>query len=115
MRDRRLQPDPRLEAFIDESTRRCWKHSYYPKEFENMRKRLGTEEAMERLVKSEEMRNGFLRLQEQGLLGWSIESAICSFPHRFSTAAIARARFRLTNANAPGRSAPGGARRNLPS
>jgi hypothetical protein len=84
-----------LEAFIDEGIRRSIRGGYNPTIFVGMRARHGTVEAITRLVQSGEIQSGFKRLNELGLLEWSIESAIIKFPHRFSANARECAEFRL--------------------
>jgi hypothetical protein len=84
-----------LEAFIDETIRRAQQRGYYPTVFQRMRAQYGTVSAIEKLVISGEVQSGFKRLQELGLLAWSIEASVIKFPEKFTNAANECAEFRL--------------------
>lgn len=87
--------DP-LEAWIDESIRLSWSKGYDPHEFIAMRKRHGTVDAMERLMRTGHIQSGLLRLKELGMAEeWSVEAGILKFPDRFKSTTLQAARFRL--------------------
>lgn len=84
-----------LEQFIDESIKRSAEKDYHPTTFMRMRRDYGTIRAIKRLVESSERQSGFRRLQELGMLDWSLEAAVLKFPEDFpdrKTAEYARAR-----------------------
>jgi len=64
-----------------------------------MRRQYKTVPAIEKLVISGEIQNGFRRLQELNMLQWSIEEAVRRFPNRFTKKALDCAEFRLNNIN----------------
>lgn len=88
------RPDT-LERFVDESLKQCVAHGYYPSVFLDMRENLGVREAIRRLVESSEVQSGFKKLQELGLLDWSLEAAVIHFPEGFSVLTRECAGFRL--------------------
>jgi hypothetical protein len=87
-----------LEAFIDESIRLSRQHGYNPTAFIVMRARLGTIDAIAQLMVSGEIQSGFKRLQQLGLLEWSIEAAVTKFPDEFSRQIREAAEWRLQQA-----------------
>ncbi|QIA25558.1 MULTISPECIES: hypothetical protein [Mesorhizobium] len=84
-----------LEAFIDETVRLSGQNGYHPTTFIGMRQRHGTVKAISRLVENGDVQSGFKRLQELGLLDWTIEAAVIKFPAEFSPATRECAEFRL--------------------
>ena len=84
-----------LESFIDESIRISRKHGYHPIAFIDMRKRLGTVEAISRLVQNGDVQSGFKRLHSLNFLDWTIEAAVLKLPTEFSSVARECAEFRL--------------------
>jgi hypothetical protein len=76
-----------LDCFIDESIRLSRAKGYYPTTFEGMRERWGTNEAIRRLVISGDIQSGFRRMVKEGLLAWSLESAVINFPREFDQTA----------------------------
>jgi hypothetical protein len=89
-----------LEAFIDNGIRVASKHGYHPTVFIGMRQRHGTVGAISRLVVSGDIQSGFRRLQQLGLLEWSIEEAVKRFPDEFSKEVRGAAEWRLSQARA---------------
>ena len=87
-----------LEAFIDELIRLSAKSGYHPTVFIGMRARHGTVPAISRLVTSGEIQSGFRRLQQLGLLDWTIEAAVTKFPDEFSREVQEAAEWRLRQA-----------------
>jgi hypothetical protein len=101
-----MEASPGLEAFIDEGIRLCRENDYPPKVFERMRRRHRTIGAITRLVVSGgEPQSGFKRMNDLGLLDWTIEAAVVRFPDEFSKAVREVAEWRLSQARAGGRSA----------
>ena len=92
------EASPALEAFIDEGIRLARARGYHPTIFIGMRHQLGTLQAIDKLVQSGEIQSGFRRLNELGLLEWSIESAVNKFPTEFSRNARECAEWRLGQA-----------------
>lgn len=84
-----------LEAFIDEAIKLAKQHGYKPIIFQGMRRQYGTLEAIERLVQSGDVQSGFKRLNQLGLLDWTIESAVTKFPTEFTHNARECAEWRL--------------------
>lgn len=84
-----------LEAFIDETIRLSRLNRYSPTAFLAMRGRHGTISAISRLVESGDIQSGFKRLEQLGLLDWTIESAVMKFPQEFSPITRECAAFRL--------------------
>ncbi len=89
-----------LESFIDETIRLSREHGYHPTTFITMRQRHGTIGAISRLVVSGDIQSGFRRLNELGLLDWTIETAVTKFPDEFSRDVRQSAEWRLTQAKA---------------
>jgi hypothetical protein len=87
-----------LEAFVDEGVRRSVAKGYHPTAFLAMRERHSLIEAIRRLVESADMQSGFYRLQQLGLLDWSLEAAVIRFPDSFSRQTREYAGFRLSQA-----------------
>ena len=87
-----------LEAFVDESIRRSSEHGYRPTAFIGMRSRFGTVGAIDRLVRSGDLKGGFKRLEALGLLEWTVETAVLRFPGEFSREVRAAAEWRLAQA-----------------
>jgi hypothetical protein len=87
-----------LDSFIYESIRLSRAKKYYPTTFEGMRDRLGTKEAIRRLVINGDIQNGFKRMKQEGLLDWSLEAAVLKFPKEFDKAAYEAAEWRLEQA-----------------
>lgn len=91
--------DP-LEAWVDEGIQRSQARGYHPTDFINMRERLGTVLAMERLMHSGQIQSGLVRLNALGMAQeWSVEAGILRFPDRFTIAAREAAQFRLNHIN----------------
>jgi len=88
-----------LEAFVDEGGRRSKAKGYHPNEFERMRARWTTKEAIRRLVVSGEIQSGFKRMKEVDLLDWSLEAAVLKFPGEFNREAREAAQWRLERAH----------------
>jgi hypothetical protein len=87
--------DP-LEAFVDESLARSLAKGYPAAVFRNMRKRLGSQEAMRRLAESDVLQSGLKELARLDLLEWSAEAGVLRFPDRFpSQPTRESARFKL--------------------
>lgn len=84
-----------LEAFIDETIKRAAAAGYHPTEFIRMRRTYQTVPAISRLVVSGDIQSGFKRLQQLGLLDWSIEAAVLRFPEEFSRDVQECAAFRI--------------------
>jgi hypothetical protein len=61
-----------------------------------MRHDHGTEEAVRRLVEADEFQSGLQKLQELGLLDYSLEDAALRFPKRFSKNTLTWAGFKLS-------------------
>ena len=89
-----------LEAFIDETVRLSREHNYHPTIFVGMRQRLGTIKAISQLVTSGDIQSGFQRLEQLGLLNWTIEAAVTKFPDEFSREVLQAAEWRLAQAQA---------------
>lgn len=98
-----MDKSPGLEAFIDESIRLSAKHGYHPTAFIGMRHRYLTVGAISRLVVSGDIQSGFKRMQELGLLKWTIEEAVLRFPNEFSKEVRQAAEWRLSQAQAGGK------------
>ena len=84
-----------LEAFIDETIRRSRENGYHPTTFISMRERYQTVPAISRLVQNGDVQSGFKRLNELGLVDWTIEAAVMKFPDEFSADTRECAAFRL--------------------
>lgn len=95
-----MDGSPGLEAFIDESIRVSGKHGYHPTAFIGMRERHRTLGAISRLVVSGDIQSGFRRMQELGLLQWTVEEAVMRFPDEFSSEVRQAAEWRLLQARA---------------
>ena len=93
-----------LEEFVDESIRRSSEHGYRPTAFIGMRSRFGTVGAIDRLVRSGDLKGGFKRLEALGLLEWTVETAVLRFPGEFSREVRAAAEWRLSQARTGERS-----------
>lgn len=100
-----MDGSPGLEAFIDESIRVSAKHGYHPTAFIGMRHRYQTVGAISRLVVSGDIQSGFKRMQELGLLQWTIEEAVRQFPDEFPKQVRDAAEWRLSQAQAGGKNA----------
>ena len=87
-----------LDEFVDELIRLSNQAGYDPKAFRQMRARLGTVEAIKRLVIAGEIQSGFTRLKELGLLEWSLEAAVLKFPTEFTSEYEEAAKWRLDQA-----------------
>jgi len=87
-----------LEAFIDESINRSVKAGYSPFVFQRMRRDHGTQEAVRRLVEADVFQSGLQKLQDLGLLDWSVEAAAIRFPDLFSHTTLEYAGFKLSMA-----------------
>lgn len=93
--------DP-LDAWVDESIARSRARNYHPTIFIRMRERYGTEQAMEKIVRSGVMQSGFIRLKHLGMAeDWSIEAGILLFRERFTQDAQNCAQFRLEHIDDP--------------
>ena len=90
-----------LEVWIDHATEECRKRGCHGPVFEQMRKRHGTREAMERLVRNGEIQSGFKNCVNNGAREWTIEAGILTFPLLFTEEARRCADFRIQNANDP--------------
>lgn len=86
---------PGLEAFIDETILRAKERGYNPTIFQGMRRQYGTLLAIEKLVQSGDVQSGFKRLEQLGLLDWTIEAAVTMFPSEFTRHARECAKWRL--------------------
>lgn len=84
-----------LETFIEEAIKKAKAHGYTPTAFMAMRSQLGTVSAIEKLVQSGDVQSGFKRLEQLGLLEWSIEAAVAKFPIEFTRQARECAEWRL--------------------
>ena len=84
-----------LEKFIDELIERGGKRGFTPKAFIGMRGSYGTVEAIKKLVISREINRALKRLQEIGLLDYSIEAAVLKFPSEFTHEEQEAARWKL--------------------
>jgi hypothetical protein len=84
-----------LEALIDESVAISRKHGYPPVAFERMRRQIGTLATIKKLVISGELQSGFKKMQELGIIEWSLEQAIRNFPAEFSKAERECAHWRI--------------------
>ena len=84
-----------LDEFVDEGIRLGREHGYHPTAFIGMRKEQGTRPAIERLVKSSEPKAGFKRMQELGMVEWTLKSAVMKYPDEFSKEAKIYAQARL--------------------
>jgi hypothetical protein len=93
-----------LESFIDEGIRLAKARGYNPTVFIGMRHQHGSLEAIERLVQSGDIQTGFKRMEQLGLLDWTIEAAITKFPSEFTHNALQCAEWRLEQARAHNRS-----------
>ncbi|RWD31336.1 MAG: hypothetical protein EOS22_04765 [Mesorhizobium sp.] len=72
-----------LEAWTDASISAATAKGYNPTEFRKMRQRYGTLEAMRLLVTSGDIQTGFKRMQEVGLLDYSLEAGVLRFADEF--------------------------------
>ena len=92
----------RLEIFVDESIRRCQAADppHNPTRFIKMQ-RLGTISAIKELVIAGDIQSGFRRMEDCGLLDWSIEAAVLAFPALFKPAEVACAKWRLEEVKQP--------------
>jgi len=90
------EASPGLEAFIDETIRLSRENGYNPTAFVGMRHKHGTIGAISKLVQSGDLQSGFKRLQQLGLLDWTIEAAVEKFPDEFSKNDRDCAAFRLS-------------------
>ena len=84
-----------LEEFVDETIKRAAIHKYYPTTFMGMRAEYGTVLAIKKLVETSEPQSGFHRLKKLGMLEWSLEAAVLSFPDQFTKKTIEYAQARL--------------------
>jgi hypothetical protein len=84
-----------LDSFVDSALKQFSAHGYVPAFFMQMRTRLGTKEAIERLVVSGEMQSGIQRLKRLNLLDLSIEATVLRFPEIFRHDIQEAAKFRL--------------------
>ena len=87
-----------LESFIDETIRLAGLKGYHPTTFITMRDRHGTAPAISKLVVSGDIQSGFTRLQQLGLLDWTIETAVTKFPGEFNREVLEAAEWRLRQA-----------------
>jgi hypothetical protein len=85
-----------LESFIDESIRQSVAHGYHPGVFQQMRQEHGTKEAIRRLVEADVFQSGLQKVQELGLLEWSVEAAAIRFPTYFSKTTLEYTGFKLS-------------------
>lgn len=85
-----------LEVFCDEGTKRAIEAGYHPTIFTRMRHEHGTVEAVRRLVEADVFQSGLQRLQELGLLDWSVEAAAIRYPKLFSKTTLEYAGFKLS-------------------
>lgn len=84
-----------LDSFVDSALKQLSARVYVPTFFMQMRTRLGTKEAIERLVVSGEMQSGFQRIKRLNLLDLSIEATVLRFPEIFRKDIQDAAKFRL--------------------
>ena len=87
-----------LDEFIEESIRLSKQAGYNPTAFSQMRARHGTVEAIKKLVIAGDIKSGFIRLKELGLLEWSLEAAVLKFPNEFTSEYEEAAKWRLEQA-----------------
>ena len=85
----------KLECFINEGLRLGAAQGYHPAVFIQMRERWGTKGAMMQLVKSGDIQSGFRKMQDLGLIAWSVEAGVVKFHTLFSSEVRAAAQFRL--------------------
>ena len=84
-----------LEEFVEEGIRLGIEKGFYPAVFQQMRQHYTLEVAIEKLVRTNETKKGFLKMESFGLKEWTLEAAVLKFPTRFSKEAgvYAKARF----------------------
>lgn len=85
-----------LDSFVDSALKQFSALGYVPTAFLQMRTRLGTKAAIERLVVSGEIQSGIQRLKRLDLLDLSMEAIVLKFPEIFRKDIQDAARFRLT-------------------
>jgi len=96
--EEKMKASSDLEKFIDESIRISKRHDYHPTNFIRMRERHGTLEAITRLVCSGDIQSGFKKMQQLGLLEWTIEEAVIKHPCEFAKGVREAAEWRLKQA-----------------
>lgn len=84
-----------LEIFCDECIRRSNERHFDHSLFEGMRARQGTIPAIKALVEMGDKLSGIKRLNELGLLNWSIEAAVVKFPEEFAPRTVELSQDRL--------------------
>lgn len=87
-----------IDEFVDYFISLCAVLNYRPRNFIKLRARVGTIVAIATLVGKEKPTSGFRRAFELGLIEYSLEAAVCSFPTQFSTEVHERALSRLSSA-----------------
>lgn len=88
-----------LDSFIDKTIKQGVRKGYNPTIFISMRQKLGTLNAIKKLVVSGDIQSGFKRLVDLGLKDLTIEAAVLKFPEQFSKGEREAAQFRLDQAN----------------
>ena len=89
-----------LEYFCDECVRRSKQRNFDHSIFEGMRTRHGSVAAIKTLVEMGGKLSGIKKLNELGLLNWSVEAAVIKFPEEFTprTLEFAKEQLRLERA-----------------
>ena len=90
-----------LEAWVNESTRRCFARGFLRGRFHDMRMNLGTVPAITQLIATPLEQTPLLRLKEAGLLEWSLEACVLHFPESFDVGIRDVAKSRLERADDP--------------
>jgi hypothetical protein len=84
-----------LDVFIDETIRLGAEKGYHPTIFIAIRRKLGTRQAIKKLVASGDIQSEFRRLSALGLMDCTIEAAVLKFPTEFTKGEQEAAQFRL--------------------
>ncbi len=84
-----------LEAFVDKSIRLSIKARIHPTRFIELRALKGTREAINQLVLTPRITDGFTNAVLKGLKDYTLESAVLKFPQYFSDEVRDAARRRL--------------------
>jgi hypothetical protein len=95
-----------LERFSDESIKHSIEKRYNPTVFVGMRRQYGTREAIKRLVVNGYLQRSLRRMEQLGILDWSIEAAVLKFPRKFEHGVQEAAKFRLDQARASTKGRP---------
>lgn len=84
-----------LEYFCDECIRRSKERNFDHSIFEGMRTRHGTVAAIKTLVEMGGKLSGIKKLNELGLLDWSVEATVVKFPEEFTPRTLESAKEQL--------------------